>query len=677
MISSPSELSGDLATALAQGARLLGRNPAQAVAQMREILKVVPGHPKALVLLGASLRRLGDLTDARKVLELLATSQPEFAAGHLYLGLILGAQGHSAAAISAVRRAVDLNPDLTHAWRALGDELTLAGDTTGADAAYALHIKSSVKAPELQEAGVALCDNRLDIAEQILRNFLERHPIDVAAIRMLADVYRRLGRFEDAAKFLAHCLELAPDLDAARYNYAVVLHRQARSAEALVHIDMLLKKDPQNQGTRSLKVAVLVQIGEQQQAVDICAGVLKDFPGQPKTWLSYGHALRTIGRHDDSIAAYKNAIKQLPSLGEAYWSLANLKTFRFAEGDVAVMRGQLDEPGLSDDDRLHLNFALAKALEDNKVFAEAFVRYAEGNKICRKQIDYDSDKTTARMRAAKALFTPQFFATRLGVGCQAPDPIFIVGLPRAGSTLIEQILASHSEVEGTNELPDIMALAQRLAKGEGDQPSLYPDILARLSPEDFSILGEEFLDSTRIHRKRGRPFFIDKMPNNFNHIGLIHLILPKAKIIDARRHPLGCCFSGFKQHFAHGQNFTYDQTDIGRYYRDYVELMAHFDSILPGRVHRVIYERMVGDMEGETRRLLDYCGLPFEPECLRFHENDRAVRTASSEQVRKPIFTDAVDHWRNFEPWLGPMKEALGSALSSYPDVVAAVIGSE
>jgi tetratricopeptide (TPR) repeat protein len=662
------EPSGDLATALNHGMRLLGQNPGMAADQAREILKVVPGSPEALILLGAALRRLSDLTAALDTLEPLVAAHTKFAAAHLELGLTLGALGRSADAISTLRRAANLNPDLTHAWRALGDELTLAGDTAGADAAYARHIKSSVKDPELLEAGAALVDNRLAVAERILRGFLKRHPTDVAAIRMLAEVGSRLGRYEDATNLLARCLELAPGFDAARHNYATVLHRQARSAEALEHIDILLKGDAKNPGIRNLKAAALVQIGEYRQAVDIYRGVLKDFPAQPKAWMSYGHALKTIGRQDDSIAAYQEALRQLPGLGEAYWSLANLKTFRFAEADVTAMQGQLSRTDISEDDRLHLHFALAKALEDDKNFAEAFAHYAEGNKIRRSQIEYDSGKTTARMEASKALFTPRFFAARQGVGCAAPDPIFIVGLPRAGSTLIEQILASHSAVEGTMELPDIIALAKRLGgKREDDQPSLYPDILARLRPEDFKALGEEFIDRTRIHRKLGKPFFIDKMPNNFNHTGFIHLILPRAKIIDARRHPLGCCFSGFKQHFARGQNFSYDLADIGGYYRDYVELMAHFDSLLPGRIHRVSYENMVADMEGETRRLLDYCGLPFEPQCLRFYENERAVRTASSEQVRQPLFTDAVGHWQNFAPWLDPLKVALGPVLATYP----------
>ncbi|HEX7884792.1 MAG TPA: sulfotransferase, partial [Phenylobacterium sp.] len=336
--------------------------------------------------------------------------------------------------------------------------------------------------------------------------------------------------------------------------------------------------------------------------------------------------------------------------------------------DVAAMDGQLKRPDLSDDDRFHLEFALGKAREDAGEYEASFRHYDRGNALRRQALDYEADDTDDQVRRAKALFTRPFFAARAAQGAAAPDPIFIVGLPRAGSTLVEQILASHSRVEGTQELPDITALARRIGgKAKRGSESRYPEALAELGPHDLAALGEEYLARAEVHRKLGRPLFIDKMPNNWAHLGLIHLALPNAKIIDARRHPLGCGFSGFKQHFARGQGFTYDLADIGRYYASYVAYMAHFDAVLPGRVHRVIYERMVSDPEAETRALLAHCGLPFEEACLRFYENDRAVRTASSEQVRRPIFTDAADHWRNYDPWLGPLKAALGPTLDAYP----------
>jgi tetratricopeptide (TPR) repeat protein len=479
----------------------------------------------------------------------------------------------------------------------------------------------------------------------------------------------RLGRLTDAENLLARCLELAPDFTAARHNYAVVLHRQAKSADALREVERLLGGDPRNPGYRSLQAAALARLGEYERSIATYAGLLADYPGQPKLWMSQGHALKTAGRQPESIDAYRRSIMLEPSLGEAYWSLANLKTYRFAPAEIEAMRTQLARSDLGAEDRLHFHFALGKAMEDTGDHAAAFANYAEGNRLRRATLAYDADETTALVRRAQALFTPDFFASRRGSGANAPDPIFVVGLPRSGSTLVEQILASHPAVEGTMELPDLLGLVRELSgRTRRSQPSKYPDALAELEPEALRALGERYLAQTRIQRKTDRPFFIDKMPNNWAHVGLIHLILPNARIVDTRRHPLSCCFSAFKQHFARGQGFTYSLEDVGRYYRDYATLMAHFDSVLPGRVHRVLYERMVADTEAEIRRLLAHCSLEYDARCLHFYENDRAVRTASSEQVRSPIFRDAVDHWRHYEPWLGPLRQALGPALDGYPD---------
>jgi tetratricopeptide (TPR) repeat protein len=385
--------------------------------------------------------------------------------------------------------------------------------------------------------------------------------------------------------------------------------------------------------------------------------------------MSQGHALKTAGRQAESIEAYRRSIELEPSLGEAYWSLANLKTYRFAPAEIEAMATQLARGDLGAEDRLHFHFALGKAMEDAGDHAAAFAHYAEGNRLRRTTLAYDADETTALVRRAQSLFTPDFFASRRGSGAPSPDPIFVVGLPRSGSTLVEQILASHPAVEGTMELPDLLGLVRELSgRTRRSEPSKYPDALAELGPEALRALGERYLAQTRIQRKTDKPFFIDKMPNNWAHVGLIHLILPNARIVDTRRHPLSCCFSAFKQHFARGQGFTYSLEDVGRYYRDYAALMAHFDSVLPGRVHRVHYERMVEDTETEIRRLLAHCGLEYDERCLHFYENDRAVRTASSEQVRSPIFRDAVDHWRHYEPWLGPLRQALGPVLDGYPD---------
>jgi tetratricopeptide (TPR) repeat protein len=385
--------------------------------------------------------------------------------------------------------------------------------------------------------------------------------------------------------------------------------------------------------------------------------------------MSYGHALATAGRQKDSIAAYRRCLALAPTLGEAYYSLANLKTFRFDEAELHTMRTRLASADITNEDRAHFHFAIGKALEDSGSYAESFDHYAQGNKLRAAVIGYDPEATTALMRRAKELLNKEFFAAREGFGTPAADPIFIVGLPRAGSTLIEQILASHSLVEGTMELPDILAMAAELGYKPGQaQDCAYPQVLAALSARQCRALGERYIEQTRIQRKTNKPFFIDKMPNNFQHIGLIRLALPNARIIDARRHPMACCFSGFKQYFARGQRFTYGLEAIGRYYRDYVELMAHFDAVIPGRIHRVIYENMVGDTEGEVRRLLAFCGLPFEAATLSFYANERAVRTASAQQVRQPIFREGIDQWRHYEPWLRPLRDTLGEVLSAYPD---------
>jgi tetratricopeptide (TPR) repeat protein len=578
--------------------------------------------------------------------------------------------GESRKAIGALKKSVALDGGLSAAWLALADQLTLVGDTDGADAAYARHIRASTKDPRLLSAAAALCDNKLAVAERLLRSHLKERPTDVAAIRMLAETGSRLGRYADAELLLARCLELAPSFTAARHNYASVLHREGKFGEALAQTEILLKVEPENPNARALQAALLGRIGDFPRAIACYEQLLARFPDQPKAWLSFGHALRAVGRQADAVAAYRRSIALLPSFGEAYWSLANLKTFRFSATDIGAMHTQLARSELPSEDRLHLSFALGKALEDEGRYAESFENYAKGNAIRRRNSDYIPSDTSEHVRRSKALFSAEFFQARSGAGCQASDPIFIVGLPRAGSTLVEQILSSHSAIEGTMELSDIISIAQRLGgRYKKSERSAYPESVATLSHDALAALGQEYLERTRIQRHSRRPFFIDKMPNNFVHIGLIHLILPNARIIDARRHPLACCLSGFKQQFARGQNFTYDLTEIGQYYFDYADLMAHFDAVLPRRVHRIIHERLVEDPESEIRRLLDYCGVPFEEKCLRFYQSDRPVRTASSEQVRLPIFRDALDQWQHFEAWLGPLKEALGPVLSAYPNV--------
>jgi tetratricopeptide (TPR) repeat protein len=661
--------------ALGHAARLLERDAALAAEQAREVLKAVPGHPHARLILGAAHRIGGQTQSALEILEPLAREQPRAAPVHLELGMARGEAGRTSEAISSLRRAVQLQPASADAWRLLADYLDSAGDAAGADQARAHYIKAATKDPRLTDAAAALLDNNLPLAEARLRSHLRAYPTDVAALRMLAEVAGRLRRYADAEELLERCLDLAPSFDAARHNYAVVLNRQARPEAALTQVERLLAKEPRNPNYLNLKAAILANLGDYADSIAAYEAVLDAHPRQPKIWMSYGHALKTAARPDDSVTAYRRAIHMAPTLGEAYWSLANLKTFRFTESDVLSMRSALGRADLAREDRLHFEFSLGKALEDAGSFEESFSHYAKGNAVRRQIHSYDADENTRYVKECKRLFRGDFFAERRSAGCEAQDPIFIVGLPRAGSTLIEQILASHSLVEGTVELPDVPQIARDLAGGGDrneqieDHDARFFNRLAALDSSALRALGEQYLHSTRVHRKSSAPFFVDKMPNNCLFVGLIHLMLPNAKIIDARRHPLGCCLSAFKQHFARGQNFTYDLAEVGRYYHDYVDLMAHIDRELPGRVHRVFYESMIENTEEEVRRLLDYCGLPFEESCLRFYENERPVRTPSSEQVRQPIFKEGMDQWRHFEPWLGPLKQALGPVLDLYPAV--------
>jgi tetratricopeptide (TPR) repeat protein len=661
---------GRLENELAEVQRLLFTDAARAVEQAEQFLLAAPGHSVAMLLLGVARRFTGDASGAVETLEPLTRSQPDSAPIHYEFGRACSAAGRGKQAIVALRRAVELQPDLTGAWNSLASELRAAGDDAGADAVCARRIEVAARDARLQKADAALRENRLAESHSLLNQHLEEDPTDILAMHLLAAVYLRLREFNDAGKLLTRCLELAPNYAAAHHDYALVLDNQMRRGDALREIEKALEADPDNPGYRNLQAAILDRLGEFDHAIEIYAGLLDESPDQPKLWTSYGHTLRAAGRQGDSIAAYQKAIEYSPESGEAWWSLADLKTFTFSAEEIDEIRRQLDRTDLSDDDRSHFEFTLGKVLEDAGDYRGSFEHYAEGNRLRRRMNPYDAAQLTTGVQRSKAMFTPAFFADRADCGSASRDPIFIVGLPRSGSTLLEQILASHSAVEGTMELPDMLAIVRELGRRDsGSRTWHYPEVLSSLESDEFRKLGERYLDSTRIYRKTDRPMFIDKMPNNFANVGLIHLLLPNARIVDARRHPLASCFSIFKQLFASGQAFSYNLDDLGRAYRDYVELMAHFDEVLPGRVHRVFYERLIDDTEAEIRGLLDYCGLSFEERCLRFHETDRAVRTASSEQVREPINRAGVDHWRHFEDWLDPVKRALGPVLDAYPDV--------
>ena len=482
-------------------------------------------------------------------------------------------------------------------------------------------------------------------------------------MRLLADIGARLGVLDDAEFLLESAVKLEPDNAAVRIDYIQVLRKRQKFERALEQANQLLDKGPDNPQFMSLYAIESMQTGDYATALDTFDRVLEKVPGDPVTLTSKGHALKTHGDYEDAVKAYRAALASAPGHGEAYYSLANLKVYSFDDDEIATMQALVNDGNLPYMDRVYLHFALGKGFEDAGDYATSFDYYERGNRLKKSQSRYDAVQMTADFAAQREVCTAEFFAERKGYGHEAPDPIFILGLPRAGSTLLEQILSSHSRVDGTLELPNILSLSQRLRRLGRERDAVpYPQNLAQLTSEKCREYGAEFMRETRIHRQDA-PFFIDKMPNNFRHLGLIRLILPNAKVIDARRHPMACCFSGFKQLFAEGQEFTYDLADIGTYYRDYVHLMDHWDEVLPGFVLRVSHQDVVDDLEAEVRRILDFCGLPFEQACLDFHRTERNIRTPSSEQVRQPINRSGLDYWRNYEPWLGPLKAALGSDI--------------
>lgn len=567
------------------------------------------------------------------------------------------------AGTAALERALAARPREPALWRALGDARAATGDPVGADAAYLAGVRCGVEDALLRGAAGALAGGRLGEAEAPLRARLREHPTDVAAMRMLAELAARLGRLADADALLARALELCPSFAAARHNLAMVRYRQNDGAGALALLEPLLAAEPDNPALLNLQAAALGQTGDPARAIAVWEALLAR-GGGPKLWLSYGHALKTIGRAADAVAAYARAAAEAPGLGEAWFALANMKTHRFAADEVRTMQRALAAAG--EEDALHLRFALGKAAEDAGDPAGAFAHYTAGNALGAARAGYVPDETHALATRSAALFTPAFFAG--AGGCEDDAPIFVVGLPRAGSTLVEQILASHSAVEGTAELPELVAIARRLAGPERAAEHPYPALLAALTRGERRALGQEYVDRTRVYRKTGRPRFIDKTPQNWAHVGLIQAILPRATVIDVRRHPMANGMSAFRQHFARGHGFTYDLVWLGRYWRDYATTMAAIDRALPARVHRVIYERLVTDPEREVRALLAHCGLAFEAACLEPHRTERAVRTPSAEQVRRPITTAGVDEWQQYAAMLQPLADALGDALDGYPD---------
>jgi tetratricopeptide (TPR) repeat protein len=632
------------------------------------LLDEVPDQRDVLLCVAIAQRYLGRIPDALGTLATLEQHHPRFSRlfeerGRCYIDMKQAPQS-----IEAFLRAVNINHSLPGSWRMLDSLYRMTGQAKNA-AMAASHVASLDKVPpEVVTATGLFMDGDLDAAEPMVRGYLLKHGNHVEGMRLLAGIGIARKVFIDAELLLAAVLELAPRYRVARQEYAGVLVELHKYQEARRQLDQLLEDDPENRELKTLYAYSCVGLGEHEQAIALYRALLLGTPEDAGLHLSIAHAQKTLGQRHEAIESYRRAAVCRPDYGDAYWSLANLKTYRFTDEELARVLAAESAPTTASVDRYHLCFALGKALEDQGQFEESFRYYEMGNALKRFESNYSAEIIENNTQRQIQICTREFFAARQSVGSPDPSPIFIVGLPRSGSTLLEQILASHSKVEGTQELADVEHIVKNL-RGLDPDPSnpRYPRILAQMEPKDFLALGEQYLAATRIYRT-DKPFFIDKMPNNFRHLGLIHLMLPNARIIDARREPMACCFSNLKQLFAGGQEFTYSIDDIARYYRTYLELMRHWDHVLPGQVLRTHHEDVVDDLEGNVRRILDFCGLQFEPACIEFHKTERSVRTASSEQVRQPIYREGLDQWKRFEPWLGSLKTALGDALNHYRD---------
>ena len=617
---------------------------------------MAPNEPRLILVQGFALRRLGEFAAAEPLLREVIAADPALEPAHHELGLALRGQGRTTAARRSLERAVTLKPDFAAAWRDLYEVCAAEGDDLAAAEAYRQMMRYKGLDPLLQKALDLVSAGRLGVAEGICREYLKRRPHDVDAIRLLAEVGITLGVLDESIALLERCLELAPDFHVARANYVTALARHQEFDRALGECARLRDAQPDKLTHEVQYAAVLAMAGRFEEAHRQYAKVLENVPDNAGILTSYGHALRYGGKGAEAAAAYQRAIAIDPGAGEAYWSLANLKTVQFEDDQLHVMQDQYRAQDKLGPDKYHLAFALGKALEDRGDYSASFRAYAEGNRIKRKFSAYDAEGTRERVDAMIEHCHQELLATP---GHSSNAPIFVLGLPRAGSTLLEQILASHSSVEATAELPFIGRIASELSgRRKRSEESRYPAVLSSLSGDERVALGQEYLDRAASYRT-DKPRFIDKLPNNWLHVGLIKAILPNATIIDARRHPMAACFANFKQLFARGQEFTYSLEDIGHYYADYQRLMNHWQEVFPDGLLTVQYEQVVGDFEPQVRRLLAFAGLDFEDNCLRYYEQDRAVRTASSEQVRQPIYRDALALWEHYREYLSPLEALL------------------
>jgi tetratricopeptide (TPR) repeat protein len=637
-----------------------------------ELLSQFPQNRGELCLQAMNLRLLNHFDEALRVLERLQELHPRYSRLYEERGHCYAALSDAPKAIDAFWQAVNINAALPASWQMLHTLYLGMGDEENAARIADRLATLRNLPPEIIEAGSLFADGEFVHAERVLRMYLAQHGEHIEAMRLLGRICIARGLRADAERLLEAVVQRAPGYRVARADYARALLDQHKYVRSRQEIQQLLELEPGNRAYLRQYGEACIRLGDYEPGISLYRRLLGDAqPGRESAelhmWIAF--SLRTKGHQTEAIEEYRAAIAAWPESGEAWWGLANLKTYPFSLDDIACMRSAEAAPPTSLVDRYHLCFALGKALEDQNDYADSWSYYERGNALKHAEVRYLPRLAEAHVRQSKQVCTREFFDTRRGWGVSDADPIFILGLARSGSTLIEQILASHSEVEGTQELADIQRIVMALRGRDTDlQNPRYPGVLAELGPQDFRRFGERFMADTRIYRQTQRPFFIDKLPDNFRDIGLIHLILPNAKIIDARREPMACCFGNLKQLFSGGQEFSYSIADIAHYYRNYLELMRHWNAALPGWILTVQHEDVVENLEGSLRRILDFCGLRFELACLEFHKTERNVRTASSEQVRQPISREGVDQWRNYEPWLGPLKNGLGDALTTYRD---------
>lgn len=619
-----------------------------ALLQAKQIAQSYPKQNKAWYLQAVALRYLARIPEAIEANHQLLQCDQSYARAYQELGHCYRDIAKYAQAISNYQIAVKYNPALLSCWQNIGR----LGDADVSSKALKQAEYWASLPRELLSINSMIFEKNWLKAERLCRHYLQTHPRDVEAIRLLAKIAQQLRIGDDAEFLLESAHILSPENPQVLYDYISTLHARQKYQLALVKAELLLSFDKTNPSFLSQYANQLQSVGRYAEAINVYDQVIAVLPDQAGAYLAKGHALKTKGDTELAIQSYEIAYQIQPDYGDAYWSLANLKTYQFSEAILESMKRLASIETIDNVDHYHICFALGKAFEDKQEYQNAFHYYQRGNSLKHDEVRYCQQDLEEEFEAQKRFFTADYFAHIDGSGCKVPDPIFIVGLPRAGSTLLEQIIASHSHVDGTMELPNILALASRLGgRRNAGEPNRYPNVLGELATSQYRQFGEEFIQNTKVHRA-GAPYFIDKMPNNFRHIGLIKTILPNAKIIDARREPMACCFSGYKQLFAEGQEFSYSLDDIGHYYQRYISLMNHWQLVLPNQILLVQYENVVADLESQVRRILSYLELPFEQACLDFYSNKRAVKTASSEQVRQPINQSGIEQWKRFEPHL-------------------------